>query len=78
MIFKIPKEPIEWVQPDWGMQLYHALKCYNVTTKDREEDPRNIHILEFEGQHEFEGPKVEIPDISDPLKTKQVNIGSEA
>lgn len=70
VIFRIPKELIEWVQPDWGMQLCHALECYNVTTEDGKEDPRNIHILDSEGQRKVEEPKVEIPDISYPLKTK--------
>ena len=33
---------------------------------------------ESERQREINGPKVEVPDISKPLKTKHVNIGSEA
>ncbi len=57
------------------MQLCHALEYYNVTAEDGEEDPRNIHILEFKGQCEVEGPNAEIPDISKPLKTKKVNVG---
>jgi len=49
-----------------------------VTTEEGEEDPINIHISKSKGQCEVEGPKVKILDISKPLKTKQVNIGSEA
>lgn len=49
-----------------------------MTTEDGEEDPRNIHIPEPEGKRKVKGPKVEIHDISEPLKTKRVNIGSEA
>jgi len=77
-IFRIPEEPIMWVQPDWSTQLCHALECYIVTIKEGEEDPGNISIPESEGQCEVVGPKTEVFDISKPLKNKQVNIGSEA
>eukprot|EP00253_Pinus_taeda_P035509 PITA_35509 len=59
-------------------QLCHALECYNVTTEEEDEDPRNINILEIEGHHEVEGPQIGNPDITTPLKTRQVNIGTEA
>lgn len=78
MIFITPVEPIAWVKPDWSTQLCHALECYNVTTEEGEEDPRNINIPESEGQRKVAGPKVDMPGISKPLNTKQVNIGSEA
>jgi len=39
VIFRAPTEPMEWVQPDWSTQLWHALECYNVTTKEEDEDP---------------------------------------
>lgn len=42
-----------------------------------EEDPRNINIPKSEGYHEVVGPKEEVPDIWEPLKTKQVNIGAK-
>jgi len=77
-IFIAPVEPITWVQPDWSTQLCHALKCYNVTIEEGEEDPKNISIPKLEGQCEVVGPKVEVLDISKPLKTNKVNIGSEA
>lgn len=54
------------------------LECYNVTIEEGKDDPRNINIPESEGYHEVEEPKVEILDIVEPLKTKQVNIGTEA
>jgi len=78
LIFKIPEEPVEWVQLDWNMQLHHALEFYNVTAKESVNDPRNINVPESEGQCEVKGPKTTIPDISDPLKTKQVHIGLDA
>ena len=77
-IFSILQEPLEWFQPDQSTQLHQALECYNVTINEGDEDPRNINSPESEGQHEVEGPKAEIHDISEPLKTKQVNIGLEA
>lgn len=48
-----------------------------MTTKEEDEDPRNINILEVEGHHEVEDPQIENPDISAPFKKKQVNIGTE-
>lgn len=60
------------------MQLCHALECYNVTTDDGEEDPRNINIPKSEGHREVKGPKAQILNISEPLNTNEVNIGSEA
>ena len=51
--------------------------CLNATfsTKEGEEGPRNINIHDLEGQHYVVGHKVEVPDISQPLKTKHVNNG---
>ena len=77
-IFRIPEEPVEWVQLDWNIQLHHALECYNMTTKEEEDEPRNINISESKEQHEVEGPKAPIPDITYPLNTKHVNIGLDA
>jgi len=54
------------------------LKCYNVTTKEEDEDLQKINIPEIEGHHEVEGPRVENPHIAAPLKMKQVNIDMEA
>jgi len=47
-------------------------------TEEADEDPRNINILESEGQHEVGGPNVEILDISQLMRTKQVNIGLQS
>lgn len=48
-----------------------------MTTEEEEEDPRNINVPETEGQREVKGPKSENLDILEPLKTRQVNIGSK-
>lgn len=78
VIFKMSQEPPEWVQPDWSTQLCHVLECYNVIAKGENDDPRNINISEVEGHHEVEGPQLDNPNITSPLKTKQVNIRIEA
>eukprot|EP00253_Pinus_taeda_P006591 PITA_06591 len=70
-------EPKEIVQPYWSRQLSQALECYNVQVEDDDDDPRNINIPEKEGSHEVRGPTIKDPDITAPLKTKQVNIGTE-
>jgi len=57
--------------------LSKALECYNVQVEDDEDDPRNINILETEGSCEVHGPMIKDPDITAPLKTKQVNIGKK-
>ena len=59
------------------MKSQHALECYNVTMEEGNEDPQNINIPKSEGLREVAGPNVEIPDISQLVKTKRVNIGSE-
>ena len=64
--------PLTW-QPDWVVQLQNVLECYNITAEE-DEDPCNIDIEEFEGYRKVNGPKIEMPDITKPLKTKKVNI----
>lgn len=78
MIFRILQDPLVLVLPDWSAQLRHALECYNVTTKGEDDDLRNINILEAEGHRKVKGPQIENLDITTPLKTRQVNINTEA
>ena len=47
-----------------------------MTTEEEEEDPRKINPSETKGQCKVEDPKSVNPDILEPLKTRQVNIGS--
>jgi len=68
--------PLTWQHLDWIAQIENALECYNLTTKE-EEYPCNINITELERYCEVTRPKPEILDITKPLKTKKVNIGSE-
>lgn len=53
------------------------IRMYNVTIEEEEENPRNINIPEAKGHHKVEGPQIQNPNISTPLKTKQVNIGTK-
>ena len=60
-------------QPEWAIQLEDALECYNfeVEPEDEDEDPRNTNIPESEGTHDVEGPQLEIPVITKPIKIKK-------
>ena len=54
----------------------NARECYN-STIDEDDDPRNINILGSEGSCTVVGPILECPEITEKLKIKKVNIGTE-
>ena len=54
-----------------------AVECRNVTTEDNEKDTRNINIFESEGQRVVIGAEIELPDVTEPIKTRKVNIGTK-
>ena len=64
-------------QPEWAIQLQAALECYNFAAKsdnedkDEDEDPRNTNIPKSEGTRDVEGPQLEIPAITEPIKIKK-------
>ena len=62
--------------PDWKEQEANAVECYNLSI-DEDDDPHNINIPESGGHSEVHGPVVESPEVTQPLKTRKVNIGSE-
>ena len=63
-------------QPEWAIHLKEALECYNFASEPEEdEDPHDTNILESEGTHDVEGPQLEIPAITEPIKIKKINIG---
>ena len=68
------------VQPEWTIQLEEALECYNFASESEEadEDPRHTNIPESEGTRDVEGPQLEIPAITEPIKIKKINIGTDA
>lgn len=72
------QETMELTQLDQSTQLRHVLECYNVTAEEEDEDPRNINIPKVEGNLEVKGPQIDNMYMTTPLKTKQVNIGTEA
>lgn len=78
VIFKIPQEPIELIQPEWATQLSCALECYNINTKEDDEDSGKVNLTETKGYHKVQGSLIEDPDITTPVKTRQLNIGMEA
>lgn len=78
VIFRILQDPLDLIQLYWTTQLSHALECYNVTVEEEDEDPPKINIPKTKGHHEVEGLQIKNPDITVPLKNKQVNIGTEA
>ena len=65
-----------YAQPDWAIQLEHALECYNFAEEpgDEDENPRSINIPESKGTRKVEGPKLEIPAITEPINIKNINI----
>ena len=67
-------------QPEWDIQLEEALECYNFTSElgDEDEDPRNTNIPDSEGTRDVWGPQLEIPAITEPIKIKKINIGTDA
>ena len=65
-------------QPEWAAQLENALECYKLEEEKEHDEPRNTNIPESKGSREVQGPKLELPEITNKLKTKKVNIGIEA
>lgn len=68
---------MDLIKPNWTTELSHVLECYNVTIEEKDENPRNINVPEAEGDREVEVLQIENPDITAPLKIKQVNIGTK-
>lgn len=77
-ISRMLQELVEMIQPYSAAKLSCALECYNVTVEEEDKDTRKIDIPETEDQGEVQRPQIENPDITMPVKTKQVNIGIEA
>lgn len=77
VIFRILQDPLDLIQPNWTTQLSHALEFYNITIEEEDKDPRNINIPKTEGRREVEGLQIKNPDITTPLKTRQINIGTK-
>ena len=63
-------------QLGWEAPLESALECYKLA-KEEEEQPCNTNIPKLEGFYGVQGPKLEIPEITEKVKTKKINIGIE-
>lgn len=62
--------------------MSYSLACYKLAFdggdgESDEEYLRHLNIAETEGEHEIQGPELQIPDVAKPLKVKKVNIGSK-
>ena len=68
-----------YTQPDWAIKLEQALECYNFAEEpvDEDENPCSINIPESEGTREVDGPKLEFPAVTEPIKIKKINIGTK-
>ena len=52
------------------------VECYNFSREpDDEDDLRVLYVLESEGSHNIETPKIPFNKFKQPLKIKKVNIG---
>ena len=60
--------------------LYELIYCVKKDTNQKIANviPHNINIPKSEGSREVHSLEIEDPDITMPLKTKQVSIGIEA
>lgn len=62
--------------PDWALYAKQAMEFYKIEeTKSKEDEPREVHIPEVEGERVVEGLEISL-DYSKPLKTVKVNIGT--
>ena len=64
-------------QSDWAAQIENAVECYNFVADEEEEDPHNANILALEGSQDFQGLKLELPEITEKVKIKKINIGTK-
>jgi hypothetical protein len=78
IFIKEPEVELITEEKQWNKQTVKELfSCYHVQEEAPvEDDPRNIHIEEVEGEIEVEGPPIESKVISMPIKVKKVKIGT--
>ena len=61
---------------DWTQFAEHVVECYKIEgDKSEEDEPREVHIPEEEGERVVEGLEIKF-DYSKPLKIVKVNIGT--
>ena len=58
--------------------MHSMMEFYNVSRKPEDDDElRNINIPEIEGSRDVAAPDVSNDPMSQPLKIRKVNIGTE-
>jgi hypothetical protein len=58
------------------MTVHELLECNNVTEEyQEEEDPRNVKVLDTEGEHTIVGLELKFDAYVKPLRVEKVNIG---
>jgi hypothetical protein len=56
--------------------VHELLEYYNVSKEEYDEyDPRNVQVLEMEGEWAIEGLELESVAYTQPIKMRKVNIG---
>ena len=54
------------------------MTCYNISGEPEDDDDiRNVNILESEGSRNVAAPEIPTDPMSQPLKIRKVNIGTE-
>ena len=64
-------------QLDWVAHMENVMECYNFAIEE-DDDPRNVNIQESEGSRDVHGPVIDIPEVTEKVKIKKVNIGTDA
>jgi hypothetical protein len=57
-----PSLPLEQEEDEWIVPLHKFQGCYNINVIE-DDDPRNVKIIETEGQRDVEGLGVELPFV---------------
>ena len=61
--------------PHWAATFQWKSEYYNISGDQEVDDPRDLHILYSQGNHNIGGPKIESTNFVMSLKTRKINIG---
>ena len=66
------------VDPHAHCSMQSMMTCYNLSGEPEDDDElQNVNIRESEGSHDILAPDIPMDSISQLLKIRKVNIGSE-
>jgi hypothetical protein len=71
-----PNPPLDQEKYEWIVPLQQLQECYNINF-DKDDEPRDVNILETEGKRNMQGPRIELPFFGQQIKIKKVNTGNE-